>query len=35
VVGPQGVKKVHQPAMRDLKREERRKATNLRTPDHV
>jgi NADH-quinone oxidoreductase subunit B len=35
VVGPQGIKKVHQPSMRDLKREERRKATNLRTPDHV
>jgi NADH-quinone oxidoreductase subunit B len=35
VVGPQGVKKVHQPSIRDLKREERRKATNLRTPDHV
>jgi NADH-quinone oxidoreductase subunit B len=35
VVGPQGVKKVHQPSMRDLKREERRKVKNLRTPDHV
>ena len=35
VVGPQGVKKVHRPSMRDLKREERREATNLRTPDHV
>ncbi|MFZ0243530.1 MAG: NADH-quinone oxidoreductase subunit NuoB [Desulfobacterales bacterium] len=35
VVGPQGVEKVHQPALRDLKREERRAVSHLRTPDHV
>ncbi|MGH9343262.1 MAG: NADH-quinone oxidoreductase subunit B, partial [Terriglobia bacterium] len=35
VVGPQGVERIQQPADRDLKREERRKATFLRTPDSV
>jgi NADH-quinone oxidoreductase subunit B len=35
VVGPQGVKKVHHPSMRDLKREERRAVANLPTPDQV
>jgi NADH-quinone oxidoreductase subunit B len=35
VVGPQGVEKFRKPSMRDLKREERRRATDLRTPDHI
>ena len=35
VVGPQGVQRITQPADKDLKREERRKATFLRTPDSV
>lgn len=34
-VGPQGVERPPLPSMRDLKREERQKATVLRTPDHV
>ena len=35
MVGPQGVEKVNRPSFRDLKREERRAATDLPTPDHV
>lgn len=35
VIGPQGVVKAERPSMRDLKREERMRATYLRTPDHV
>ncbi len=35
VVGPQEVVRPPRPSMRDLKRDERRKATELRTPDHV
>ena len=35
VVGPQGIEKADKPSMRDQKREERMKATTLRTPDHV
>jgi NADH-quinone oxidoreductase subunit B len=35
VVGPQGVVKGDRPSMRDLKRDQRQKATLLRTPDHV
>ena len=35
VIGPQGVIKPNQPAQRDLKREERRKTTFLRSPDEV
>ena len=35
VVGPQGVEKREQPSFRDLKREARRAATDLPTPDHV
>ncbi|GAN53540.1 NADH-quinone oxidoreductase subunit B [Tanticharoenia sakaeratensis] len=35
MVGPQGVERVTPPSMRDLKREERRAATTLRTPDSV
>lgn len=35
VLGPQGVERLPLPADRDLKREERRKATFLRTPDSV
>ena len=35
VIGPQGVVKPQQPARRDLKREERREATFLRSPDEV
>ncbi|MGH9395287.1 MAG: NuoB/complex I 20 kDa subunit family protein [Terriglobia bacterium] len=35
VVGPQGVERIAQPADKDLKREERRKATYLRKPDSV
>ena len=34
-IGPQGVQRAPLPSMRDLKREERQKATVLRTPDHV
>ncbi len=35
VVGPQGVVRPPMPSLRDLKRPERQKATELRTPDHV
>jgi NADH-quinone oxidoreductase subunit B len=35
VAGPQGVARPEMPSMRDLKREERRKATILRPPDEV
>jgi NADH-quinone oxidoreductase subunit B len=35
MVGPQGVERVTPPSMRDLKREERRATTTLRTPDSV
>jgi len=35
VVGPQGIEKAERPSFRDQKREERRKATDLPTPDHV
>lgn len=34
-VGPQGVEKGPRPSMRDIKRPERMRATDLRTPDHV
>jgi NADH-quinone oxidoreductase subunit B len=35
VAGPQGVERPEAPCMRDLKREERKKATILRPPDEV
>ena len=35
VVGPQDVHRPEMPSQRDLKRAERKKATTLRTPDHV
>lgn len=35
VVGPQGVYRPEMPSLRDLKRPERQKAGELRTPDHV
>jgi NADH-quinone oxidoreductase subunit B len=35
VIGPQGVQRPPRPAMRDLKRAERKKATVLRSPDEV
>jgi NADH-quinone oxidoreductase subunit B len=35
VIGPQGVTRAPLPSMRDLKRSERSRATNLRTPDQV
>jgi len=35
VVGPQGVERMSAPSMRDMKREERQKATDLRSPDEV
>ncbi len=35
VVGPQGVVKPQTPVLRDVKREERRRNGNLRTPDEV
>jgi len=35
VAGPQGIVQPDKPCMRDLKREERRKATILRSPDEV
>jgi len=35
VVGPEGVEKMEKKSMRDQKREERQRATDLRTPDHV
>jgi NADH-quinone oxidoreductase subunit B len=35
VAGPQGIVRPEKPCMRDLKREERKKATILRSPDEV
>ena len=35
VAGPQGIVRPDKPCMRDLKREERRKATTFRSPDEV
>ena len=35
VVGPQGVERAPRPSLRDGKREERRRATDLRSPDEV
>jgi NADH-quinone oxidoreductase subunit B len=35
MIGPQGVERPPRPSLRDLKREERRQATTLRTPDGV
>ncbi|MFW5942571.1 MAG: NADH-quinone oxidoreductase subunit NuoB [Chloroflexota bacterium] len=35
VIGPQGVVKADRPSLRDQKREQRMRATDLRTPDHV
>ncbi|HJU15852.1 MAG TPA: NADH-quinone oxidoreductase subunit B family protein [Stellaceae bacterium] len=35
VVGPQGVERAPRPSLRDLKREERRRQTELRPPDTV
>ncbi|MBP1649664.1 MAG: NADH-quinone oxidoreductase, subunit [Bacteroidetes bacterium] len=35
MLGPQGVEKAPLPSLRDLKREERIKATELPTPDHI
>jgi NADH-quinone oxidoreductase subunit B len=35
VIGPQGVERPAPPCMRDLKRAERQRATELRTPDEV
>jgi NADH-quinone oxidoreductase subunit B len=35
VMGPQGVERMSAPSMRDMKREERQKATDLRSPDEV
>jgi NADH-quinone oxidoreductase subunit B len=35
VIGPQGVSRPATPALRDLKRAERQKATDLRSPDEV
>jgi NADH-quinone oxidoreductase subunit B len=35
VAGPQGIVQADKPCMRDLKREERRKSTILRSPDEV
>ncbi|MGH7844408.1 MAG: NADH-quinone oxidoreductase subunit B [Candidatus Binatia bacterium] len=35
VIGPQGVTRAPSPSMRDLKRAERSRAMNLRTPDQV
>jgi NADH-quinone oxidoreductase subunit B len=34
-IGPQGIERPPHPSMRDLKRDDRRKATNLRSPDEV
>src|SRR5579862_210642 len=34
-IGPQGVERTPLPAMRDLKMEQRRKVTNLKTPDEI
>ncbi|HSM57690.1 MAG TPA: NADH-quinone oxidoreductase subunit NuoB [Candidatus Sulfomarinibacteraceae bacterium] len=35
VIGPQGVVKAERPSMRDLKREQRMRTTDLRTPDQI
>jgi NADH-quinone oxidoreductase subunit B len=35
LVGPQGVERMSAPSMRDMKREERQKVTDLRSPDEV
>jgi len=35
IAGPQGVVRPEMPCMRDVKREDRRKATILRSPDEV
>jgi NADH-quinone oxidoreductase subunit B len=35
VIGPQGVQRPHHPAMRDVKRAERKKESALRSPDEV
>ena len=35
VVGPQGVEKPERPSLRDLKMEERRRVTDLRSPDTI
>ncbi len=35
MLGPQGVEKAPRPSLRDLKHEERVKATDLPTPDHI
>jgi NADH-quinone oxidoreductase subunit B len=35
VLGPQGVEKPLKPSLRDIKRDERMKVTDLRTPDHI
>ncbi len=35
VVGPQGIERPPLPSLRDLKRDERRKMTEIRPPDHV
>jgi NADH-quinone oxidoreductase subunit B len=35
VAGPQNIMRPEKPCMRDLKREDRRKATTLRSPDEV
>ncbi len=34
-LGPQGVERPPKPSLRDLKRDERMKVTDLRTPDHI
>ncbi|MEW6001224.1 MAG: NADH-quinone oxidoreductase subunit B family protein [Nitrospirota bacterium] len=35
IIGPQGVEMPERPSLRDIKREERRRATELKTPDEV
>ncbi len=35
IVGPQGVQRLAMPSMRDLKRPDRQRTTNLRTPEEV
>jgi NADH-quinone oxidoreductase subunit B len=35
VAGPQGVERPQLPAMKDVRRPERRRLTVLETPDHV
>jgi NADH-quinone oxidoreductase subunit B len=34
-IGPQGVERAPMPSMRDLKMEQRRKVTSLKTPDEI